>query len=295
MGTLTGKTALVTGGSRGIGRAIARRLAAEGALVGVHYGRNASAAQETIDLITGTGGRAFAVPAELGAPDDAERLWASFDAGLAAVGAEPGLDILVNNAAIARSRSIESVTVEEFDALFAVNVRAPFFIVQRGLDRIRDGGRIINIASGVTRIAFPDIIAYAMTKGALNTFSLTLAKALGARNITVNSVSPGIVDTDANAGWLRGDPGAWAWAAAYSTFKPRRRARRHRRCRGLHRLARRPLDQRPEHRRHRRITPVGDRGRSAPPARPGRRESTLASVGRHRGERIQAVGQAPRG
>jgi len=218
MGTLTGKTALVTGGSRGIGRAIARRLAAEGALVGVHYGRNASAAQETIDLITGAGGRAFAVPAELGAPDDAERLWASFDAGVAAVGAEPGLDILVNNAAIPRSGSIESVTVEEFDALFAVNVRAPFFIVQRGLDRIRDGGRIINIASGVTRIAFPDIIAYAMTKGALNTFSLTLAKALGARNITVNSVSPGIVDTDANAGWLRGDPDAWAWAAAYSTF-----------------------------------------------------------------------------
>jgi 3-oxoacyl-[acyl-carrier protein] reductase len=110
------------------------------------------------------------------------------------------------------------VTVEEFDAVFAVNVRAPFFIVQQGLDRIRDGGRIVNISSGVTRIAYPETIAYSMTKGALNTFSLTLAKALGARNITVNSVSPGIVDTDVNADWLRDNPGAWAHAAAYSTF-----------------------------------------------------------------------------
>lgn len=218
MGRLAGKTALVTGGSRGIGRAIAIRLAAEGALVAVHYGRDTAAATETIDTIARAGGRAFAIQVELGAPDDADRLWTAFDAGLHGVRAEPGLDILVNNAAIARSRAIDSVTIDEFDKLFAVNVRAPFFIVQQGLSRIRDGGRIINIASGVTRIAFPEIIAYSMTKGALNTFSLTLAKALGDRNITVNSVSPGIVDTDANAGWLRDDPDAWRQAAEYSAF-----------------------------------------------------------------------------
>jgi 3-oxoacyl-[acyl-carrier protein] reductase len=218
IGPLTGKNALVTGASRGIGRAIALRLATEGALVAVHYGGNTTAAKETIELITNAGGRAFAVHAELGVPGDAATLWAGFDAGLHDIGAEPGVDILVNNAAIARSKAIDAVTAAEFDAVFAVNVRAPFFIVQQGLDRIRDGGRIVNISSGVTRIAYPETIAYSMTKGALNTFSLTLAKALGARNITVNSVSPGIVDTDVNADWLRDNPEAWAHAAAYSTF-----------------------------------------------------------------------------
>lgn len=218
MGTLNGRTALVTGASRGIGRAIALRLAAEGALVAVHYGSNATAAKETVELATDAGGRAFAVQAELGVPGDAAALWAGFDAGVREIGAEPGLDILVNNAAIARSDDISRVTPEQFDAVFAVNVKAPFFIVQQGLDRIRDGGRIINISSGVTRIAYPETIAYSMTKGALDTFSLTLAKMLGARNITVNSVSPGIVDTDVNAGWLRDNADAWAHAAAYSTF-----------------------------------------------------------------------------
>lgn len=218
MGKFTGKTALVTGASRGIGRAIARRLAAEGALVAVHYGSNDAAAKETVGLITEAGGRAFAVRAPLGVPGDVATLWSGFDAGLRDVGAEPGLDILVNNAAIARSNALEAITPEEFDTIFAVNVKAPFFIVQQGLGRIRDGGRIINISSGVTRIAAPEIIAYSMTKGALNTFSLTLAKALGARQITVNSVSPGIVDTDANAAWLRANPEAWTNAAAHSVF-----------------------------------------------------------------------------
>ncbi|MEO3744955.1 SDR family oxidoreductase [Plantactinospora sp. B24E8] len=218
MGTLTGKTALVTGASRGIGRAIALRLAAEGALVAVHYGSNEAAAKETIDLIAGAGGRAFPVRAELGVPGDVATVWSGFDAGLHALDVEPGLDILVNNAAIARSEALDGVTPAEFDALFAVNVKAPLFLVQQGLDRIRDNGRIINIGSGVTRIAYPETIAYSMSKGALDTFSLTLAKALGPRNITVNSVSPGIVDTDVNAGWLRDNPDAWTHAAAYSTF-----------------------------------------------------------------------------
>jgi 3-oxoacyl-[acyl-carrier protein] reductase len=218
VGTLTGKTALVTGASRGIGRAIALRIAAEGALVAVHYGSNDAAAKETIELITDAGGRAFSIRAELGVQGDAAQLWAGFDAGIRRLGAPPGVDILVNNAAIGRSGNIDAVTPEEFDTVFAVNVKAPFFIVQQGQSRIRDGGRIINVSSGVTRIAYPETIAYSMTKGALNTFSLTLAKALGARDITVNSVSPGIVDTDVNAGWLRDNPEAWAHAAAYSVF-----------------------------------------------------------------------------
>jgi 3-oxoacyl-[acyl-carrier protein] reductase len=182
------KTAVVTGASRGIGRGIARRLAADGALVAVHYGSNETAAKETVRLIEDAGGKAFTVHAELGIPGDADKLWAGVDEGLRRLGAGAGVDILVNNAGIGRSGDLERVGPAEFDRVFAVNVKAPFFIVQKGLDRIRDGGRIINISSGVTRIAYPDIIAYSMTKGALDTFSFTLAQALGSRGITVNSV-----------------------------------------------------------------------------------------------------------
>lgn len=218
MGPLTGTTSLVTGASRGIGRAIARRLAADGSLVVVHYGTDEKAASETVELIAASGGEAFAVQAELGVPGDAERLWAAVEAGLARQGARPGIDVLVNNAAIAASESLYNVTPDEFDRVFAVNVKAPFFLVQHGVGRIRDGGRIINISSGVTRIALPETLAYSMTKGALNTFSFTLAHELGRRGITVNAVSPGITDTDANADWLRDNQDAWEGAASYSAF-----------------------------------------------------------------------------
>nr|WP_225955504.1 SDR family oxidoreductase [Kibdelosporangium phytohabitans] len=209
---------MVTGASRGIGRGIALRLAKDGALVAVHYGSNEAAAKDTVEQIEAAGGRAFAVGAELGVAGDAETLWTGVDDGLRGLGAGAGVDILVNNAGIGRSGAIGEVTAAEFDRIFAVNVKAPFFIVQKGLGRIRDGGRIVNISSGVTRVAFPDIIAYSMTKGALDTFSLTLAQALADRHITVNSVSPGIIDTDVNAEWLRGDPAEYARAAAFSTY-----------------------------------------------------------------------------
>ncbi|WP_327679911.1 SDR family oxidoreductase [Kitasatospora sp. NBC_00458] len=225
-GRLAGKTALVTGGSRGIGRGIAERLGRDGALVAVHYGRNAAAAEEVVETIEHAGGRAFAIGAELGVPGGAEALWAAFDAGLVrhwqagpepAAGEEPGeLDILVNNAGTGAYGRIHEVTGADFDKVFAVNARAPFFVVQQGLGRLRDGGRIVNVSSGVTRVAFPTAVAYAMTKGALNTLTLTLAEELGPRGITVNAVLPGVVDTDINP-WLD-DPRARAGAAAYSVF-----------------------------------------------------------------------------
>ncbi|GAA4474907.1 SDR family oxidoreductase [Phytohabitans houttuyneae] len=218
MGPLEGKTALVTGGSRGIGRAIAQRLAADGALVAVHYGNNEAAVKQTVESIAAVGGRAFAVQADLGVPGDADTLWSQFDSGLKELGAPAGVDIIVNNVGIGDFADIETLTPEQFDRLFAVNVKAPFFIVQKGLPRLRDGGRIVNVSSGVTRVAYPEKIAYAMTKGAINTFGLALAKALGARRITVNSVSPGIIDTDMNADWLRDKPEARAAAAVYSVF-----------------------------------------------------------------------------
>lgn len=115
----------------------------------------------------------------------------------------PEFDILVNNAGIGTSSPLEETSEEEFDRLMAVNVKAPFFLVRHAMDRLRDGGRIINVSSGVTRIAFPHIMAYNLTKGAINTFTLHLAQLLGPRGITVNAVLPGITDTDVNASWLR--------------------------------------------------------------------------------------------
>ncbi|MBA9002621.1 MULTISPECIES: SDR family NAD(P)-dependent oxidoreductase [Thermomonospora] len=197
MGALTGKTALVTGASRGIGRAIAERLAADGALVAVHYGSNDRAAQQTVAAIREAGGQAFAVRAELGVDGDVDTLFAGLEAGL---DGRP-LDILVNNAAIqAYDATVEKATREDFDRVFAVNVRAPLFVIQRALPLMPDGGRIINISSGVTWFATPEVV-YSMTKGAINVLSRSLAHTLGARGITVNTVSPGITETDMNA-WL---------------------------------------------------------------------------------------------
>ncbi|MFZ4162228.1 SDR family NAD(P)-dependent oxidoreductase [Streptomyces griseoincarnatus] len=218
MGALTGRTALVTGGSRGIGRAIAERLAADGATVAVHYGRSAAAADEVVEGIRVKGGTAFTVHAELGAEGDVATLWESFDRQVLEHATSTGLDVLVNNAGVTPRGEIDETTAEAFEEAVAVNMRAPFFLTQQALKRLRDGGRIVNVSSGATRIALTDIIAYAMTKGAIDAFSLTLAKALGPRGITVNSVAPGIIDTDINASWLRGNEAAERSAAELSAL-----------------------------------------------------------------------------
>jgi 3-oxoacyl-[acyl-carrier protein] reductase len=190
---LDGKSALITGGSRGIGRAIAQRLAADGAVVAIHYGGNDAAANETLRAIEKAGGQAFLVQTELGVSGDIDTLFAKLEKGLAG----RALDILVNNAAVAPQIAIHQTTPEEFDRIFAINVRAPFFIIQRALPLMPDGGRIINISSGVTWFATPATV-YSMTKGALNVLGRSLANSLGRRNITVNTISPGITDTDMN-------------------------------------------------------------------------------------------------
>ena len=190
---LNGKSALITGASRGIGRAIAQRLASDGALVAIHYGGNDSAANETLRTIEQAGGQALLVRAELGVSGDIDTLFTKLEKELAG---RP-LDILVNNAAVAPQIAIHQTTPEEFDRIFAINVRAPFFIIQRVLPLMPDGGRIINISSGVTWFATPATV-YSMTKGALNVLGRSLANSLGPRNITVNTISPGITDTDMN-------------------------------------------------------------------------------------------------
>ena len=191
MSTLSGKTALVTGASRGIGRATALKLAAEGARVLVHYGQSAGEAEAVVAQIRAAGGRAEALGADLAAPDGAHKLAQEV---LRVV--DGPLDILIANAGIANWATIEETTVEDFDRLFAVNVRAPFFLVQQLLPVLGKGSSVILLSSTVARAAVGALAAYAATKGAIDTLVLHFAQALGERGIRVNAVAPGVVDTD---------------------------------------------------------------------------------------------------
>jgi 3-oxoacyl-[acyl-carrier protein] reductase len=219
MSTLDGKVALVTGASRGIGRGIAERLASDGALVAVHYGTNADAAAGTVAAIEAAGGSGFPVGAQLGVPGDVATLFAALDAELAERQGSTDLDIVVNNAGVSLQGGLAETTPELYDEQFAVNARAPLFIAQAAAERMGDGGRIISISSGVTRQAWPGLLAYSMSKAAIDVMARTLAKELAPRGITVNVVAAGLVDTDMNAGWLRtGDEAAREQAASVSAF-----------------------------------------------------------------------------
>ncbi|GAA2239837.1 SDR family oxidoreductase [Streptomyces amakusaensis] len=214
-GKLAGRTALVTGGGRGIGRGVSERLARDGARVAVHYGGDEEAARKTVAAIEAAGGSAFPLRQELGGRGDAAALWAEFDR----LTDGAGLDVLVNNAGIGTAAPFAEISEQEYERLFAVNTKAPFFLAREGLSRLRDGGRIINVSSGLSRAAvMPELIAYAMTKGALDVFTRDLSKALGPRGITVNSVAPGIIDTDGTSAMLRASDEAWAVAAAHSAL-----------------------------------------------------------------------------
>jgi 3-oxoacyl-[acyl-carrier protein] reductase len=191
MTNLANKTALVTGASRGMGRATALALAAAGAHVIVHYGRNAEEAKAVVDQIRAACGRADAVSADLAAPDGAHLLAAQVR-NLAG----NHLDILVSNAGISNAATFETMTVKDFDSLFAVNVRAPFFLLQQLLPIMGDGGSVVFLSSLGARAAVGTLAAYASTKGAINTLVKYFAAALGPRGIRVNAVAPGVIDTD---------------------------------------------------------------------------------------------------
>lgn len=193
---LEGKVALVTGASRGIGRAIAERLATDGALVAVHYGKNKQAADETVAAITAKGGSAFAVGADLAAKDGVKVLYAAFDKELSNRTGATKFDILVNNAGIAPFVSFEETTEAVMDEIYTVNVKSPYFITQEGAKRLRDGGRVVFISSGVVRTPFPAVAAYSALKAPLDNLVKTLGVVLGPRSITVNAVSPGAIATD---------------------------------------------------------------------------------------------------
>ncbi|WP_308408101.1 SDR family NAD(P)-dependent oxidoreductase [Streptomyces mayonensis] len=212
------RTALVTGGSRGIGRAVAERLGSTGAVVAVHYGRDDAAAKEAVAAVRAAGGQAFAVCADLTARDAVEELAAGVERGLVEHTGSAGLDVLVNNAGVGCRADITTVTDEDLDRVFAINVKAPVFVVQRFLPLLRDGGRIVSISSVANRIAHPHVLPYAMSKGALEAFSRSLAAQLGPRGITVNTVAPGLIETDFHRARLRAHPEDAAEAVALTAF-----------------------------------------------------------------------------
>jgi 3-oxoacyl-[acyl-carrier protein] reductase len=198
MTPLQGKTALVTGASRGIGRATASALADAGARVLVHYGRSAQDAESLVAGIRSKGGRADAIRADLGTPDGATLLAREVRS---IVGER--LDVLVSNAGITKAATIKDHTVADFDNLFATNVRGPFFLVQQLLPVLIEGSNIIVISSlgarvvvGMPDLDKPSLLAYAATKGAIETLVKYWAGILGPRGIRVNAVAPGVIDTD---------------------------------------------------------------------------------------------------
>lgn len=199
MRPLSGKIALVTGGSRGIGQAIARRLAADGAIVAVHYHSSADGAGDTVAGIVADGGIAFALQANLSERDGAAILAERFVLELTARYATPEFDILVNNAGVSKRATIEEVTEDDFDRLLQTNLKSPFFLIKALSPHLREDGRIINISSMGTRAAYPAMAAYAPAKAGLEALGRLLAVHLGARRITVNSVMPGATATDMNA------------------------------------------------------------------------------------------------
>ena len=198
---LAGKIAVVTGASRGIGAAIAQRLAADGAEVVLHYGAGRAEAETVASAVRDAGGKAHLLQADLARADGGQQLVQR----LAALGL-PRVDILVNNAGITLYAGLEATSAEQFDQLVSVNMRSLFFITQGVVPLMPEGGRVINISSGATRIAFPGITAYSASKGFVDVLTLQLAAELGPKNITVNAVAPGAIDTRMSA-WIHGPGG----------------------------------------------------------------------------------------
>ena len=205
---LAGKVALVTGGSRGIGAAIAKRLAAEGASVAITYSKGAEAAASVVEAIEHDGGKALAIQADAA---DADAVRNAVETTVETFGK---LDVLVNNAGTVIPMSVEETTLADFDRVFAVNVRGTFVATQAALKHIKSGGRIIMIGSCLgERVFFPGMAPYSATKGAIKMFSQGLARELGARGVTVNNVQPGPIDTDLN-------PAAGEWAVGQKAAVP---------------------------------------------------------------------------
>jgi 3-oxoacyl-[acyl-carrier protein] reductase len=188
--SLKGKTALVTGSSRGIGRAIAEQLAADGAAVVINYARNKQPAEAVVNNILGRGGKAVAVQADLSKPSEARRLFSEAEKAMG------GLDIVVANAGVHIEKPLIENTEADYDYIFDTNTKGVFFTLQEAARRVRDGGRIVVVSTGGTKMHFANMSLYLGSKGAIEQFARSLSLELGPRNVTVNVLSPGFTDTD---------------------------------------------------------------------------------------------------
>jgi 3-oxoacyl-[acyl-carrier protein] reductase len=208
MRTVEGRVAIVTGASSGIGRAIAERLAHDGATVVVNYGKSADKAKAVVAGIESKGGKALAIQADISKLSDARRLVKD------TVQRFGRLDILVNNAGAFMGKPLVETTENEYDAIFALNAKGPYFTMQEAGKLIRDGGRIVNISTDGTHMGFPGATVYLGSKAALEQFTKGLAHELAPKGVTVNTVSPGFTDTD-----MLADPGFRQMGAQLSPLK----------------------------------------------------------------------------
>jgi 3-oxoacyl-[acyl-carrier protein] reductase len=187
---LEGKTALVTGGSRGIGRAIAERLAADGAAIVINYARNEQLAHEVVKAISANGGKAIGVQADVSKPAEVQRLFSEAEKAIG------GLDIVIANAGVHIVKPLIENTEADYDYIFDINTRGVFFTLQEAGRRVRDGGRIVVVSTGGTKMHFANMSLYLGSKGAIEQFARSLSHELGPRNVTVNVLSPGFTATD---------------------------------------------------------------------------------------------------
>ncbi len=201
------KTALITGGSRGIGRAIAERLGAQGVAVAVNYARNEHLAEEVVNGVIAKGGRAVALQADVAKSAEVRRLFQEAERRLG------GLDIVIANAGAHIAKPLIESTEAEYEYIFDTNTRGVFFTLQEAARRVRDGGRIVVVSTGGTRMHFADMSLYLGSKGAVEQFARSLSVELGPRNISVNVLSPGFTDTDMLPGEYR------EYGASLSPFK----------------------------------------------------------------------------